>query len=291
MMRKNELLRHFLKSPSALLSAAVVLAYVLVAILANCIAPQDTYDLSTLSLRDALKPPIWMSGGKAPFILGTDRQGRDVLSTILFGLRSSLSVGFLCVALAGTFGGLVGLFAGYYEGKLSMITMRAADVVFSFPATLVAILLMGLVGKRGVLVVVLAIAAIYWVRYARTMRSKVLAEKEKEYVQAARSIGNGDFRILWRHLLPNCISPLIVIGTVDIAVVIMLEATLSFLGVGVPITEPSLGQLIFVGKNFLQAGKWWLVVFPGGVLVFFVVAVNVLGDWLRLELSPRIHSS
>ena len=289
MMLQQTLLRHFVRSPTALLSAMIVLVYVLVAIMAGWIAPQDTYDLSTLSLRDALKPPIWMPGGQSPYLLGTDRQGRDVLSSILFGLRSSLTVGFVTVILASVVGSLVGLVAGYYEGKLSMLAMRTADIVFSFPATLVAILLMGLVGRRGVLVVILSIAAIYWVRYARAMRSKVLVEKEKEYVQAARSVGNGDFRILWRHLLPNCISPLIVIAAVDIAVVIMLEATLSFLGVGVPITEPSLGQMIFVGKNFLQAGKWWLVVFPGSVLVLFVVAVNVLSDWLRLELSPRIH--
>jgi peptide/nickel transport system permease protein len=191
--------------------------------------------------------------------------------------------------MACVIGGVLGLLAGYYGGVLGSVVMRAADIVFSFPATLVAILLMGLLGRSGVGALILAVAGIYWVRYARTMRAKVLMEKERDYIQAARAAGCSGLRILSRHLLPNCVSPLVVLATVDIATVIMLEATLSFLGIGVPITEPSLGQMIYTGKNYLMSGKWWLVVFPGAALVLFVVTVNLLGDWIRLELSPRTH--
>ena len=286
---KSKLLRHFLGSPSTLIGSAITLILVLAAAFAPFLAPRNPYDLTTISLKDSLTPPIWMEGGRFPFLLGTDEQGRDILSTILYGLRTSLIVGFGVVLSAGIGGGIVGLLSGYFEGKLSNMAMRVADIAYSFPATMVAILVMGLLGKRGILVVILAISAITWVRYARTMRGKVLSEKNREYVLAARAIGASNLRIIGRHLLPNCLPPLLVIATVDIAVVIMLETSLSYLGVGVPITEPSLGQLIFMGKGFLQAGKWWLVVFPGGTLVTFVLAVNLVGDWLRVELSPRIR--
>lgn len=286
---KSKLIKHLLRSPSAIIGISIVLIMLLAAALAPFLAPQNPYDLTTISLKDSLTPPIWMEGGHSPFLLGTDEQGRDILSTILYGLRTSLVVGLGVVLLAGIVGGAVGMLAGYFEGRLSGVAMRAADIAYSFPAIMIAILLMGLLEKRGLLVVILAISAITWVRYARTIRGKVLSEKNIEYILAARAIGASDLRIIGRHLLPNCILPLLVIGTVDIAVVIMLEASLSYLGVGVPITEPSLGQMIFMGKGFLQAGKWWLVVFPGGTLVTFVLAINVVGDWLRVELSPRIR--
>jgi peptide/nickel transport system permease protein len=288
-LAQRRLVRHLLRSPVALVSGVVVVIYVAVALCAGLLAPHNPYDLSTLSLRDGLKPPAWMSGGDSRFLLGTDRQGRDVLSTILFGLRSSLTIGFGAVLVASVIGGVLGLLAGYYGGVLGSVVMRAADIVFSFPATLVAILLMGLLGRSGVGALIVAVACIYWVRYARTMRAKVLMEKERDYIQAARAAGCSGLRILSRHLLPNCVLPLVVLATVDIATVIMLEATLSFLGIGVPITEPSLGQMIYTGKNYLMSGKWWLIVFPGAALVLFVVTVNLLGDWIRLELSPRTH--
>ncbi len=286
---KSKLLKHFLRSPSAIIGTAIILSSLFAAAFAPFLAPQNPYDLTTISLKESLNPPIWMKGGHSPFLLGTDEQGRDILSTILYGLRTSLIVGFVVVLSAGIVGGVIGLLAGYYEGKLSSIAMRTADIAYSFPAIMVAILLMGLVGKRGLLVVILAISAITWVRYARTIRGKVLSEKNREYVLAARAIGASNLRVIGKHLLPNCLPPLLVIAAVDIAMVIMLESSLSYLGVGVPITEPSLGQLIFMGKGFLQAGKWWLVVFPGGTLITFVLAINLVGDWLRVELSPRIR--
>jgi peptide/nickel transport system permease protein len=286
---KSKFLIHFVKTPSAMFGALTILFWLSVAAFGPFLVPQNPYDLTTISLRDSMIPPIWMPGGEAPFLLGTDEQGRDILSTIVYGLRTSLTVGVGVIILAGVVGASVGILAGYYDGKLSNLAMRIADIAYSFPAIMVAILLMGMLNKRGLLVVILAISAITWVRYARTMRGKVLAEKNTEYILAAKAIGASSFRLIAKHLLPNCLPPLLVIATVDIAVVIMLESSLSYLGVGVPISEPSLGQMIFMGKGFVQAGKWWLVVFPGGVLITFILGINLLGDWMRVELSPRIR--
>ncbi|NIS72619.1 MAG: ABC transporter permease subunit, partial [Proteobacteria bacterium] len=242
-----------------------------------------------VSLEHFLTPPIWMEGGTRPFLLGTDDQGRGILSTILYGCRTSLIVGLGVVLIAGSFGVAVGLMAGYYGGKLDAVTMRMADIFFSFSTTLMAILLLGLFRKRGVLIVILAICIADWVKYARTMRGSVLEVKEEAYVMAAKATGAGDFRLLLRHLLPNAIPPIFVVMAVDLAVVIMLEATLSFLGVGVPLTEPSLGMMISIGKNYVYAGMWWLVVFPGGALLLMVVGINLFADWLREELNPKIE--
>lgn len=286
---KSNLGKHFLRSPSAIIGTIIILSLLLAAAFASFLAPQNPYDLTTISLKDSLNPPIWMDGGHSPFLLGTDEQGRGILSMILYGLRTSLVVGLGVVVFAGIVGGSVGLLAGYFEGPLSSLAMRVADIAYSFPAIMIAILLMGLLERSGLLVIIFAISAITWVRYARTIRGKVLSEKHTEYILAAKAIGASNLRIIGRHLLPNCLPPLLVIATVDIGMVIMLEASLSYLGVGVPITEPSLGQIIFMGKGFLQAGKWWLVIFPGGVLVTFVLAINLVGDWFRVELSPRIR--
>jgi len=285
------LLRKLAGNPSALVGACILLVVLFSALLAPWVAPTNPYDLTTISLRNSLLPPLWHEGGKLPFLLGTDEQGRDILSLIIYGLRTSLLVSLGVVSMAGLLGGLLGLLSGYYEGRIGGFIMRVADLAYAFPAILIAILLSGLADSRGIGPVVLAISAIYWVRYARTIRSKVLGEKVIEYVQAARAIGASDARILSRHLVPNCLPPLLVLAAVDIAVVIMLEATLSFLGVGVPLTEPSLGQVIYMGKGFIQAGKWWLVVFPGGALIALVIAINLVADWLRLELSPRVMLS
>jgi len=287
----TKILRKLIRAPGAFVGALILLIALFSAACAPWVAPADPYDLTTISLRDSLVPPIWSEDGRAPFLLGTDEQGRDILSLIIYGLRTSLLVSFGVVATAGAIGGVLGLLAGFYGGRIGGAIMRVADLAYAFPAILIAILLSGLVKTSGIAPVILAIAAIYWVRYARTMRSKVLGEKELDYIQAARAIGASDHRILLRHLLPNCAPPLLVLAAVDIAVVIMLEATLSFLGVGVPLTEPSLGQVIYTGKGFIQAGKWWLVVFPGGALVAIVMAINLVADWLRLELSPRIKLS
>lgn len=224
-----------------------------------------------------------------PYVLGTDDQGRDIFSTIVYGCRTSLIVGFGVVLIAGTFGVLVGLLAGYYGGWLDSLTMRLADTFFSFSTTLMAFLLLGIFRQGGVLVVIIAICMADWVRYARTMRGSVLEVKHEAYIMAAKATGADDFRLLFKHLLPNALPPIFVVVAVDLAVVIMLEATLSFLGVGVPITEPSLGMMIAIGKNYIYAGMWWMIVFPGGALILLVVGINLFADWLREELNPKIE--
>jgi peptide/nickel transport system permease protein len=207
---------------------------------------------------------------------------------MLYGCRTSLLVGFGVVSLAGTVGVTLGLLAGYYGGRLDAVIMRLADTLFSFSTTLIAFLMLGLFKQRGVLIVILAIAVVDWVRYARTMRGRVLEVKQEAYIEAARATGCRDTRLLLNHLLPNAMAPIFVIMAVDLAVVIMIEATLSFLGVGVPLTEPSLGMMISIGKNYIYAGMWWMVLFPGGAVVLLVVGINVFADWLREELNPRI---
>ncbi|MFO7740621.1 MAG: ABC transporter permease [Desulfatiglandaceae bacterium] len=286
---KSKILHDFLHDPSALIGSVLLVIFILAACFAPLIAPQNPYDLKEVSLEHFLTPPVWMDGGKAPFILGTDDQGRGIFSTILFGCRTSLLVGFGVVLIAGTFGVIVGLLAGYYGGFLDSATMRLADIFFSFSTTLMAILLLGLFRRRGVLIVILAICIADWVKYARTIRGSVLEVKEEAYIMAAKATGARDFRLLVKHLLPNAIPPIFVVIAVDLAVVIMLEATLSFLGVGVPLTEPSLGMMISIGKNYVYAGMWWLVVFPGAALIFLVVGINLFADWLREELNPKIE--
>jgi peptide/nickel transport system permease protein len=286
---KSKILYDYLHDPSALAGSFILVVFILLAILAPWIAPQNPYDLEKVSLSDFLNPPIWMEGGKTPFLLGTDDQGRGILSTILYGCRTSLVVGSGVVLIAGSFGVVMGLLAGYYGGLLDSVTMRMADTFFSFSTTLMAFLLLGLFKQRGVLIVIVAICIADWVRYARTMRGSVLEVKEEAYITAAKATGARDFRLLLKHLLPNAIPPIFVVIAVDLAVVIMLEATLSFLGVGVPLTEPSLGMMIAIGKNYVYAGKWWLVVFPGATLILLVVGINLFADWLREELNPKIE--
>jgi len=286
---KSRMLYSYLHDPSAILGSIILLIFILAALLAPWITAQNPYDLTTLSLDYFLKPPIWMQDGQEPFLFGTDDQGRDILSTIIYGCRTSLIVGFGVVLLAGTFGVLIGLLAGYYGRWLDAFTMRLADTFFSFSTTLMAFLLLGIFKHGGVAVVIIAICIADWVRYARTMRGSVLEVKEEAYIMAAKASGAGDVRLLFRHILPNAIPPIFVVVAVDLAVVIMLEATLSFLGVGVPLTEPSLGMMIAIGKNYIYAGMWWMIVFPGAALILLVVGINLFADWLREELNPKIE--
>lgn len=284
---KARVLCHFLRRPLAV-GGAVVLALLLAgALLAPAIAPQDPYDLKSLQTADSLLPPVWMEGGRMPFLLGTDVQGRDIFSTILYGSRTSFFVGFSVVLLAGLIGGAAGLVGGYYGGLLDAVMMRIGDSLLSFSTTLIAMLMLGLFKQSSIYLVILAITVADWVQYARTMRGTVLAVKEEDYVTGARAVGAGNARIILRHVLPNALSPLLVIAAVNFAVVVMLEATLSFLGVGVPITEPSLGMMISQGKDFIYAGMWYLIVFPGVVLMAIVFSLNLIADWLRDEIDPR----
>ena len=259
------------------------------ALFARQLAPMDPYDLTSVDLANYLLPPAWMEGGLSSFPFGTDDQGRCILSTILYGLRTSLVVGLSVVTISSILGIVLGILGAYYGGLLDAAVMRAADTVFAFSTTLIAVLLLGVFESRGLVTVIVAICIADWVKYARTIRGSVLEIKGAPYVLAARASGARDFRILFRHILPNALPPIFVVLAVDMAVVIMLEATLSFLGVGVPLTEPSLGMMIAIGKNYIYAGMWWLVVFPGTTLILMVVGINLFADWLREELNPRLE--
>jgi peptide/nickel transport system permease protein len=283
------MLYNYLHDPSAIAGSLILVIAVSAAVLAPWITPQDPYNLAEVSLEYFLTPPLWMEEGQTPFILGTDDQGRCIFSTIIYGCRTSLIVGFSVVLITGTFGVLMGLLTGYYGGKLDAFIMRFADTVYAFSTTLLALMFLGIFGKGSVLLVILAICIAGWVRYARTMRGSVLEIKQEAYIMAAKATGAGDFRLLVRHLLPNAIPPIFVIVAVDLAVVIMIEATLSFLGVGVPLTEPSLGMMVAIGKNYVYAGMWWMIVFPGAALILLVVGINLFADWLREELNPKIE--
>jgi len=277
-----------LGDPSGMFGTLILLAFFSAALFAPYLAPMDPYDLTTVDLSNFLLQPSWMDGGVSSFPLGTDDQGRGILSTILYGLRTSLFVGLSVVTISSTIGIVLGMLGAYYGGLLDAFIMRSADTVFSFSTTLLAVLLLGVFETRGVFTVILAICIADWVKYARTIRGSVLEIKEFPYVTAARGSGAGDFRILFRHILPNALPPIFVLMAVDMAVVIMLEATLSFLGVGVPLTEPSLGMMIAIGKNYIYAGMWWMVVFPGITLIGMVVGINLFADWLREELNPKL---
>jgi peptide/nickel transport system permease protein len=279
-------------------AAVVTLLIFLGALLAPWIAPQNPFDPGSLDLLDAFTPPAWEEGGDPRFLLGTDNLGRDILSAILYGSRVSLGVGFAAVLFAMVLGVTLGLVSGYVGGTLDAAIMRVADVQISFPAILIVLLIDGIM--RGILpphqhddlallVIILALGISTWPQFARTVRGSTMVEKNKEYVQAARVIGRSRFTIMARHVLPNVIGPVLVIATISLAVAILGEATLSFLGVGVPATEPSLGTLIRIGNDFLFSGEWWIVIFPSATLAALVLAVNLLGDWLRDALNPKLR--
>ncbi len=294
----HDLAWSFRRSPVAIVAAALTLLCVGGALLAPWVAPQDPYNLAALELNDAFLPPLWSEGGKAAYPLGTDNQGRDVLSTILHGTRLSLAVGLASVFLALLLGVSLGLVSGYFGGRVDAAVMRIADVQLSFPPILTALLIDGVARVAlpsdrhdtiAIPVLILAIGLSGWVQYARTVRGSTMVEKGKEYVQAARVIGRGPFSILFSHVLPNVMGPVLVIATIHVATAIITEATLSFLGVGVPPTRPSLGTLIRVGNDFLFSGQWWITVLPGAALVILVLSVNLLGDWLRDALNPKLR--
>ena len=283
--------------PAVLLAAITSLLFFLAAVLAPWIAPQNPFDIATIDLMDAFTPPAWTAQGNARFLLGADHQGRDMLSAIMYGARISLVVGLGSVAFAASLGVTLGLIAGYFGGLVDAVIMRAADVQLTFPAILVALLFDGAMravfGREhsealALIVLVFAIGLSKWVEYARVVRGSVLVERNKEYVLAARLIGRGSAGILWRHILPNVLGPVLVIGTINLAIAILTEATLSFLGVGMPPTQPSLGTLIRIGNDFLMSGEWWITLFPGIALAGLIVAINVLGDWLRDILNPKL---
>jgi peptide/nickel transport system permease protein len=288
----------FRRSPVTVAAAVVALMIIGGALFAPWIAPHDPFDPATLSLLDASNPPAWLEGGSWTFPLGTDNQGRDVLSAILYGSRLSLFVGSSAVVLALLLGVMLGLLAGWRGGLTDTIIMRVADVKLSFPAILIALLIDGV--ARGVLprdaqseiapyVLIAAIALSFWVQYARTVRASTLVERNKEYVQAARVIGVHPAKIVLGHLLPNVIGPVLVIATINLALAILTEATLSFLGVGLPPTRPSLGTLIRNGNDYLFSGDWWISIFPGVVLAALILSVNLLGDWLRDAFNPKLR--
>ena len=279
------------------MAALIALVCLVCAVFAPWVAPHNPFDLATLELSNARLPPAWGEGGHATFVLGTDDQGRDILSALMFGARISLAVGLASVLLSVLIGVTLGVLAGYLGGWVDGVLMRLCDVMLSFPPILVALLIAG-VGRALVPdapdslafgVLILSITLTGWVQYARTVRGSTLVERSKEYVQAARVTGVSSLRIMRRHVLPNVLGPVFVLATIQVATAIITEATLSFLGVGAPVTSPSLGSLIRNGNDSLFSGEWWITVFPGAMLVLIALSVNLLGDWLRDALNPRLR--
>jgi peptide/nickel transport system permease protein len=297
---QSGLLYDFGRSPVAVLAAAVAVLLTVLALGADLIAPHDSYNPASANVVDARLPPgaIGLFGDR--YLLGTDPQGRDMLSAMIYGLRTSLLVGLGAVLLAAAVGIILGLVGGYFGGLVDTLIMRVADVQLSFPAILIALLIDGVTrtimdravhDKLAVPVLVLAIAASYWVQYARTVRGLVLVERGKEYVLAAQVTGVSPARIVGTHILPNVMGSVFVIATINLALAILTEATLSFLGIGVPPSQPSLGTLVRIGNEFLFSGDWWISILPGAMLVALSLSVNLLGDWLRDALNPRLAST
>jgi peptide/nickel transport system permease protein len=287
----------FRTSPVAIGAAVAALLCIACAAFAPWIAPHNPFDIATLDLADSRLPPAWTAAGSTRYLLGTDDQGRDILSALMYGARISLVVGGVSVLLSMLVGVSLGLLAGFAGGRIDAFIMRICDVMLSFPSILVALLIDG-IGRAAFpqahdtlafVVLILAISLSGWVQYARTVRSGAMVERQKDYVQAARVIGVSSLRIMRRHVLPNVMGPVLVLATIQVASAILVEATLSFLGVGVPPTSPSLGTLIRIGNDFLMAGEWWIAVFPGVALVLIALSINLLGDWLRDALNPRLR--
>ena len=301
--RDSDVYYSFKRSPVTIVAAVVTAIFMISALFAPWLAPHQPFDPATVELLDGFTPPVWQAGGDPRFLLGTDDQGRDILSTIMYGARISLGVGFAAVAFAAVAFAMVigvglGLLSCYLGGVTDAVIMRVADIQLSLPAILIALLIDGVArsllprdmhDEVAIYVLVFAIGISGWVQYARTVRGSTLVEKNKEYVQAAHVMGIPPALIMLRHVLPNVMGPVLVIGTIHLAVAIITEATLSFLGVGVPPTSPSLGTLIRVGNDFLFSGEWWITIFPGAALALLVLAVNLLGDWLRDALNPKLR--
>ncbi|QIA64575.1 ABC transporter permease subunit [Vibrio astriarenae] len=296
--KNSDFIYYFVRDKVAMFSFAVFLTFLFAALAAPLIAPSDPYDLGSINIMNSELPPSWLDGGEPEFLLGTDEQGRDILSTILYGSRLSLTIGFLAVGLQLFLGIVIGLSAGYFGGRIDSFLMRFADIQLSFSTMMVAIIVSAIFkasfgsqfySQYAVVMLVVIIGIAEWPQYARTVRATVLAEKKKEYVEAARVMGFKAPRIMFRHILPNCLSPILVISTVQIANAIMSEAALSFLGLGLPVDQPSLGALISIGFNYIFSGAWWITAFPGIVLITLVLVINLLGDWLRDVFNPKIY--
>jgi peptide/nickel transport system permease protein len=294
----SDMFYSFRRSKLTMAAAAVAILFFVLAIFAPVLSVQNPFDPAQLQLMNSRISPLWTADGQSPFLLGTDEQGRDVFSAILYGLRISLAVGVLGVVFSGALGILLGLIAGYVGGAIDGLIMRIADVQLTFPAILIALLVNGVAksvfGNRldatsTLAVLVFAIGLSFWVQYARTVRGSVMVEKNKDYVAAAQLIGLPAPVIMLRHVLPNTMGPILVIATINLALAIITEATLSFLGSGMPETMPSLGTLIRIGNNYLFAGEWWIVAFPGLALAALILSINLLGDWLRDALNPKLR--
>ncbi|HEY8334511.1 MAG TPA: ABC transporter permease [Tardiphaga sp.] len=294
----SDIFYSFRRSKMTMVAAFVTVVFFLLAIFATWLAVQNPFDPAQLELINSRIAPLWTADGQSPFLLGTDEQGRDVLSAILYGLRVSLTVGVLGVAFAAVLGISLGLIAGYFGGWIDTLIMRIADVQLTFPAILIALLIDGVVksvlgnhldSTTTLLVLVVAIGLSFWVQYARTVRGSVMVEKNRDYVAAAQLIGLPARVIMIRHVLPNTMGPILVIATINLALAIITEATLSFLGSGMPDTMPSLGTLIRIGNNYLFSGEWWVVIFPGLALASLILSINLLGDWLRDALNPKLR--
>jgi len=295
---ESDLFYSFRRSKLTMAAAAVTMLFFLLAIFASLLAVQNPFDPAQLQLINSRIPPLWTTEGQSPFLFGTDEQGRDLLSAILYGLRISLVVGGLGVVFSGMLGVVLGLVAGYVGGAVDGLIMRIADVQLTFPAILIALIVNGVAksvfGNRldaisMLILLVFAIGLSFWVQYARTVRGSVLVEKNKDYVAAAQLIGLPAPVIMLRHVLPNAMGPVLVIATINLALAIITEATLSFLGSGMPDTMPSLGTLIRIGNNYLFSGEWWIVAFPGLALAALILSINLLGDWLRDALNPKLR--
>ncbi len=289
---------YFRSNKTVIVSFLVFVSFIVVALLTPWIAPHNPYDLAAIDIMDGQLPPVWMEEGSSNFLLGTDEQGRGILSTIMYGLRTSLSIGILAVFLQMVIGIFIGLIAAYYGGWLDSLLMRLADIQLSFSTLMVAIIISAIFktvlgaqffSEYALMILVLIIGLAEWPQYARTIRSSALSEKKKEYVEAAKVMGFTPLRIMFRHILPNCLSPILVISTVQIANAIMSEAALSFLGLGMPPEKPSLGSLISNGFDYIRSGEWWITLFPGITLVLLVLVVNLLGDWLRDVFNPKLY--
>lgn len=297
-IKQSDLFYYFSRDKVAIISTVVFLILAILALLSPLIAPFDPYDLRQLDLMYSELPPIWIEDSDSRFLLGTDDQGRDLWSTILYGMRVSLMIGIFAVLFQGTIGITIGLVSGYMGGKVDSILMRIADVQLSFSTLMVAIIVLAIVKSAfggetytswAMVILILVIGLSEWPQIARTVRSSVLAEKEKEYVDAAHVMGFGPVRIMFKHILPNCLSPIFVISTVQIANAIITEAALSFLGLGMPVTEPSLGSLISIGKEYLFSGSWWITLIPGLFLIVIVITINLMGDFLRDVYNPKLY--
>ena len=297
-LQENDLVHDFLRSPVAVFSALLVVVLCLAAAFAPLIAPTNPFNPANANVIDGRLPPFSEGMFGDYYLLGTDPQGRDMLSAVLYGARTSLIVGISAVAFAAVVGVALGLLSGFVGGYVDSILMRIADVQLSFPAILIALLVDGIARTAldrsfhqsiAIFVIIFAIGISNWVQYARTVRSVTLVEKNREYVQAARVTGVSPVRIMLRHILPNVTGPVLVIATISLALAIITESTLSFLGVGMPPTQPSLGTLVRIGYEYLFSGSWWITIFPGAMLVLLALSVNLLGDWLRDALNPRLR--